>query len=177
MVQKPNKPKLLTLYNTRNKKKKQGYLSPLLLLSSALSGYMCITVHPSMFLFSFFHLMFTFNGTPEAFVTQTLNCGVQAQSLWVANRCEYPSRNPPSPLDSPLPAICYIPSPLSTQADIHDHGTATQVRTTGERARNGRRTDGGGYRSDDAAVCLSLWETGGLDGGFVYSTDLDRGQG
>lgn len=27
----------------------------------------------------FLHLMFTFNGTPEAFVTQTLNCGVQAQ--------------------------------------------------------------------------------------------------
>lgn len=71
------------------------------------------------------------------------------------SRCEYPSRNPSSPLDCraadrfappppPRPArtICYIFSPLLslfTQADVH--GTATQARATGEEESEARRAN------------------------------------
>lgn len=80
------------------------------------------------------------------------------------SRCQYPSRNPSSPLDCraadrfvspthrPARTICYISSPLLslfTQADVHS--TATQVRATGERTKHGV------YRGDDAAVCPSLF--------------------
>lgn len=128
-------------------------------------------------------------------VSKGLNCDL-------ISRCEYPSRNPTSPLDcragdhfisSPPPpppphrparTICYIYSPLRSlfyaggrprhsDTSAHNGRRESEARQVGRQA--GGRADGRtAAAAGTGATCQSLLETGGLDGGFLYPTDLDR---
>lgn len=95
------------------------------------------------------------------------------------NRCEYPSRNPTSPLDCraadrfsslPLPALYFtFPAPLPSL--FYAGGRPRHSDTSAHyrrRRRHGWRTDG--------RRCVGLcWTPGGLDCGFVYSLDFGSG--
>lgn len=114
-------------------------------------------------------------------VSKRLNCDL-------ISRREYPSRNPTSPLDcraadrsvSSHPSSClhymlhFQPSPL---AFLRRRTSTAQRHKCALQTRERSAADGRTAAAGTGATCQSLLEPGGLDGGFVYSTDLDRGLG
>lgn len=154
------------------------YIHPLQLFKDFLVGVcVCVGVYVCVDAF----LTYRATQTPLP-LSKRLNCVL-------ISCCEFPSRNPTSPLDCRaadrfplllflLLRALYVTFPaLSSRffyASVDVHGTATQVRTTSERERElgsaGGRWPGIGETTRRG--CLSLLGTGGLDGGFVYSPDF-----